>query len=65
MIDKTDLVALYGKFNSLHVGLCKIDETKIHHNCGFHSLFFLDQYGGRWEKFLYRKACNCSICNEE
>ena len=65
MIDKSDFVALYGKIKDYKLGLCKIGETQIHHNCHFHSLFFLDQYGGRWEKLLYRKACCCLSCNQQ
>ena len=65
-LDKSDVYKLYGKMKNAKRALCSmIDDTKIDHNCTHHSLFFLDQYAGRWEKILYYKSCYCHVCNQK
>ena len=66
-LNKKQFRKLYGKLNNNHFdhcGLCRIDDLKIHDNCRFHRLFFLDQYCGRWEKLLYRISCRCNACKQ-
>ena len=64
-LSKKDVYTLYGKVKNAKRALCTMDESDIYHDCKYHSLFFLDQYAGRWEKILYYKSCYCHICNQE